>query len=440
MKLRGCIITAAIVFGILIGAFLLIAGFLLDIVSGDFPTYSSISAVRSTSDGGFIMTGSINNESIDGDSNYDAWLVKVDSNGKKQWEKNFDTNPIFDVGYCVIQTTDGGYLLAGGNIGLIKTGRRGRKEWEKDLDLSYSYDLWPAADGGYFVRAGSKRLMKTNVIGNKKWEYIFPPDIRALRCMPTKEGGFIVAEIIKDAEHESINARLTKIDADGNVTWEKDLPRSWISFQSIAQTDYEGYILAGLIYENDSAYSYIAKTDASGDEQWSRTFHDNDYSGFQFLQPTSDGCYVLSGTAISGNTILGKVWLAKIDSHGENVWNRVYSEKRYGGLVHLGQTADGGFVIAGGALGYHFDIKWLIKTDEDGNEQWNKSLENGSGGTLLETADGGVVIAGTEHYIREPLPRSSRSRSWLTKFNSKGDEEWSTVLGGYYFPEESETD
>lgn len=71
------------------------------------------------------------------------------------------------------------------------------------------------------------------------------------------------------------------------------------------------------------------------------------------------------------------------------------------------QTTDGGYAIAGiiGALKYSVPSGWLVKTDSLGNIEWNQTfsvtssnltytLESVAG--LVQTKDGGYVIAGTE--------------------------------------------
>ncbi|MCD6456165.1 MAG: PKD domain-containing protein, partial [Methanophagales archaeon] len=63
------------------------------------------------------------------------------------------------------------------------------------------------------------------------------------------------------------------------------------------------------------------------------------------------------------------------------------------------RTVDGGYIIAGGIRSYEVDGAdfWLVKTDSDGNEQWNKTF--GSTGhdeayAAQQTTDGGYILAG----------------------------------------------
>ena len=75
---------------------------------------------QQTRDGGFILGGSTSS-GIGGDKTqanwdvgfgWDYWIVKIDSLGNKEWDKDYGgTNG--DALTCVLQTQDGGYIIGG---------------------------------------------------------------------------------------------------------------------------------------------------------------------------------------------------------------------------------------------------------------------------------------------------------------------------------------
>lgn len=112
------------------------------------------------------------------------------------------------------------------------------------------------------------------------------------------------------------------------------------------------------------------------------------------------------------------------------------------------QTADGGYVLAGGSqsndgdvTGHHgsnatFDC-WVVKLDGSGNLQWQRSL----GGTrddyansIQQTADGGYIVAGYSHSndgdVTGHHGAATAPDYWVVKLDDSGNIEWQRSLGG----------
>lgn len=94
-------------------------------------------AIKQTNDGGFILCGTT---SKFGDNDKDIWIIKVNASGTKEWDRIFGKYEP-DVSTDIIQTADGGYLLAGytqsfgtnvRNIWLVKTNSSGYTESHSD--------------------------------------------------------------------------------------------------------------------------------------------------------------------------------------------------------------------------------------------------------------------------------------------------------------------
>jgi len=89
------------------------------------------------------------------------------------------------------------------------------------------------------------------------------------------------------------------------------------------------------------------------------------------VQQTEDGVYIVVGQTMSNNDV--DVWLFKANEYGELLWERTFG----GDLIDCGWsvelTADGGYII-GATTEYNL---LLIKTDENGEEEWSKLFEYG---------------------------------------------------------------
>jgi hypothetical protein len=123
--------------------------------------------VGKTADGGFVITGNTFSNDIDVSKNNgasDIWLIKLDANGKKVWEKSYGGSE-FDDGQSVTLSKDGGFIITGNSkssnsdsnsnagendIWLIKTDPQGNLEWQKTFGgsgLDYGFDAIESADG-----------------------------------------------------------------------------------------------------------------------------------------------------------------------------------------------------------------------------------------------------------------------------------------------------
>jgi hypothetical protein len=148
------------------------------------------------------------------------------------------------------------------------------------------------------------------------------------------------------------------------------------------------------------------------------------------VQQTTDGGYVSIGQSGSDGANGIDAHLAKFDSAGHVLWSKFYGGDghEWGGWVE--QTPDGGYVIAGATkpLGSgDFDV-YLIKTDSQGNSEWERPIggtADDEGYTVRRTTDGGYIISGYTY------PHGKGDRDvYLIKTDSQGNKEWENTFGG----------
>jgi uncharacterized delta-60 repeat protein len=330
----------------------------------------------------------------------------------------------YDYAYSVQQTSDGGYIVAGGTISfgagyidifLIKTDANGNLQWAKTYGgTSYeeAYSVQQTSDGGYIV-AGYTRsfgagandvfLIKTDVSGNVQWAKTYGGTSyeEAYSVQQTSDGGYIVAGRTISFGAGSDDIFLIKTDASGNIIWAKTYGGTgWDRAYSVQQTSDGGYIVAGWTYSfGASGDIFLIKTDANGNIQWAKTYGGAGWNEAYSVQQTSDGGYIVAGwTNFFGGGNLD-IFLIKTDANGNIQWAKTYGGTSNDWASSVQQTSNGGYIVAGytysfGAGG--LDI-FLIKTDANGNIQWAKTY----GGTdwdsaysVQQTSDGGYIVAG----------------------------------------------
>jgi len=325
--------------------------------------------VQQTNDNGYVITGYT---SSFGAGSTDFWLVKTNWNGNIQWNKTYGGTSR-DEAYCVQQTSDGGYIIAGttrsfgagfSDFWLVKTDSNGEQIWNKTYGgsrLDDAYSVQQTDDGGY-IAAGS-----TDSFGSGYKDFW-----------------------------------LVKVYPNSDMQWNKTYGGLYDDIAySVQQTNDEGYIICGYTstlagYED----FWLVKTDSNGEQIWNKTYGGENSEYAYFVQQTSDGGYIIAGSTYSLTTEFD-MWLVKTDSSGNMQWN-----KTYGGLLDeeaysVRQTIDGGYIIAGftDSFASNRDI-WLIKTDSFGNIEWSQTYggtEKDEAYAVQQTSDAGYIVAGTTY-------------------------------------------
>jgi hypothetical protein len=252
------------------------------------------------------------------------------------WDKTFGGSD-WDWSNCVQQTTDGGYIIIG-----------------------ETYSWGTGEIHGW--------LIKTNNDGNKEWDRFF-----------NGKPGKFVQQTIDDGYIIIVGKRLVKFDNDGNKIWDKKFESSG---NCVQQTTDEGYIITGVVELDFFDYDvWLVKTDKDGNKIWNKTFGGGfrDYGGC--VQQTSDGGYIIVGTSNSFDFGSPDVWLIKVDSNGNMVWNRTFGAGRFFAFEvgrYVQQTTDGGYIIVGDKGITYTEICniWLIKTDEYGKSKTKAVTDN----------------------------------------------------------------
>ncbi|MBF0303632.1 MAG: hypothetical protein HQK73_11375, partial [Desulfamplus sp.] len=163
---------------------------------------------------------------------------------------------------------------------------------------------------------------------------------------------------------------------------------------------------------------------------WLKTFGGTKSDYGRSVYPTRDGGFIVTGYTSSIGAGESDVYLIKTDSNGNEIWSKTFGGKSsdYGNSVY--PTSDGGFIV----IGYTYSIGagesdvYLIKTDGNGNEIWSKTFggeKNDYGNSVYPTSEGGFIVTGYTSSIG-----AGGSDVYLIKTDNNGNEIWSKTLGG----------
>jgi hypothetical protein len=374
-------------------------------MSGEF-----LKDFHKTKDQGFILGGATfsgvggdKTESSKGGLDY--WVIKIDSNGIKEWDKDLGGNHSDQLS-SVLETSDNGYILGGST----------------QSDLSGDVSESPRDTTSIYWNRNDFWIVKIDSVGNKQWD--------------KRYGGFI-EDYLSNVQETVDKGFILSGSTPSGVGGDKTEP-------SRGMSDY-----------------WIIKTDSLGNKQWDKRFGGTGDDWLYSVTQVKDSGFILCGFSPSGiggdksyASLNGDYWIIKIDSLGNKMW-----DKQYGGLnldysPIIISTNDEGFIICGiswsgiGAdkteavydtcivcLGNVRGDFWIVKIDSAGNKQWDRDFGGVNGedevGSIVQTSDSGYLITGTS-YSNAGGSKSEdnlgNEQTWVIKTDSLGIKQWDKTI------------
>ena len=411
-----------------------------DLRYGGSGTESFAEAIKTT-DGGYLLAG-YSGSGVSGDKSQasrgsnDYWILKIDASGKKIWDERYGGTG-HDYLNRIIQTQDGGYLLAGSS----ESGVGG----DKSQSNQGGRDYW---------------IVKISSSGNKQWDKRFGgsgyDELKKVMQLSTGEyvlGGYSDSPASGNKSQGSQGGQdywLLKISNTGVVIWDQRYGGNMADqLENFMLTSDGGFLLGGASFSGQSGNKsqtsqgsedfWLVRIDKDGKQLWDKRYGGSGGDHLYSMSNLPNGELLVAGCSTSGNdgdksqsSQGGKdFWLLKLSSSGNKIW-----DKRLGGsgddeLRSVARTADGGFLLAGksasGASGDKSQSSqggsdyWIVKSTADGTKQWDKRL--GGSGTeelrnLIITSDDNYLLCGrSDSDISGDKTQSSRGSNdyWLIK-------------------------
>jgi hypothetical protein len=320
----------------------------------------NLAKVLATPDGGYLLCGDSysgigydKSEASRGESDY--WIVKVDAQGVKQWDRSYGSSS-YDQLKSAIITPDGGSLLVGTTFGKSPSG-------DRTVTLAGGIGIW---------------VVKLDAAGNKQWDKAFGSSntSHAVDIVSLAGGGYALGGFI--------------IGTGGDVT--------------------------ATPHDNGAADYWVVGLDEAGTKQWDKLYGGADYESLHAMLATADGGLLLGGVSmspVSGDKTQYDVrkdwWLVKVDARGNKQWDQIYGPPRPSNstalsntLVTMQQTPQGGYLLAGysgwyGPASGPDDVPyryWLVNATATGAVR-SQQILSGNGDNIVA----GLVQQGTALWV-----------------------------------------
>ena len=355
---------------------------------GDF--WDAANSVAEIPDEGYILTGSRYIQTTPAnitDSN-DAILIKTDLNGNEQWNRVYEGKR----GMKVSIARDGGYIIRGLNnwdFWLMKTDAIGREQWNRTLRVDNNFTCFAieeTSDGGSILAGGDilllsesriashLRFVKINASGDPEWNITSkkPQGDMAASVHQTLDGGYVLAGSSGLSDYDA-DALIIKTDAKGNEQWNRTYGKRGEpeAAYSVAQTEDGGYIIGGYklsygLMKSDYD-AWVIKTDASGNEEWNRISGGSYEDFISSVQQTSDGGYVFTGYTNRAGDL--DTWIIKTDAKGKEMWKKVYERSKMDNIYTIKEVSNHVYLLAGYSESDVAGGKqaWMVKIRETGS-------------------------------------------------------------------------
>jgi hypothetical protein len=263
-------------------------------------------------------------------------------------------------------------------------------------------------DGGAVVTGGyreccfttGQNLMKLSADGSVEWNKVFVNSAWATtdsRVIALAGGGYLLTGYVYA---NPVQWWVARLDANANVLWQKRYARAQMYgdeyVKSAIQTSDGGFALVGeLKDESGNSLASVAKLDANGNVSWQKRYSFGEVTELAVaIEEADNGQLLVLGTG-------GGPILMMLTSSGAPLWQKRYATGGWlqgGQALHRGQN-DTWLVLAYGMDSGAWGEPYLLSTDDAGTPQWTVEIgtagRNDFGERIRQTPDGSIIVQAT---------------------------------------------
>ena len=239
--------------------------------------------------------------------------------------------------------------------------------------------------------------------------------------------------------------------------------KGWIKTYGADETDGgnhvlvldDGFLITGFTssFGNGGKDLWIVRTDKNRKEIWNRFYGGMSMdTGLEAL-PTKDNGFIILGQTYSYGAGLSDIWIIKIDSIGNKIWDNTYGTEKLDIGYDICESNEDGYIIAGTTISKKTNSldAYVVKIDSLGNVIWTNSyggLDIDGVSSIAKIADdyGYVLLGYTKSYMLDKsrikkrgffgrilaniFKKKPTSEIWIINIDEFGDRNWHKTYGG----------
>lgn len=153
---------------------------------------------------------------------------------------------------------------------------------------------------------------------------------------------------------------IAKVASNGTEIWSKTFGgQTECAGRTIALSPDNGFVVSGYINDtnvNTDNDFLLCKLNAQGNMLWNKTYDESESDKAYALLTTSNG-YLIAGDTRSKGAGDCDAWVIKVDWNGNLLWDKPVGGENYDEAACLSSSIDGGYLVGGWTISFGNDCE-----------------------------------------------------------------------------------